>query len=129
MAVIEYGIIFTVGALAYGALEVLYRGFTHWTMPLVGGFCFLLLYLISIKSRDPLWKKCIMGGAVITAVEFVAGSLINIRLGWNVWSYSGMYANLMGQICLGFSICWTVISIPCIAFCGVLKRYLFSPQP
>ena len=31
------------GGCAYGLVEVLYRGYTHWTMLLLGGFCFWLM--------------------------------------------------------------------------------------
>ena len=126
MAFIEYGTIFALGAIGYGAVEVLYRGYTHWTMPLVGGLCFLGIYLITVRSRDKIWKKLIMCGAVITTVEFGAGILINYYLGWDVWNYSSMYANLMGQICLLFSLYWIIISIPCMAFCNLIKRFLFA---
>lgn len=107
---IKYAVITTAGGLLYGALELVFRGRTHWSMLLAGGFCMLLLYLISIKSREPFWKKCIMGGAVITSVEFVTGIVVNIMLGLNVWNYSKLWANLFGQICPQFSAAWVILS-------------------
>lgn len=37
----EYAAVCTVGSVGYSAIEVLWRGFTHWTMALTGGvgFC------------------------------------------------------------------------------------------
>jgi uncharacterized membrane protein len=115
--IFKYAVIIAAGGLLYGAAELTFRGRTHWSMLLAGGFCVLLLYLIAVKSREPFWKKCIMGGAVITTVEFITGIIVNIVLGWNVWNYSTLWANLFGQICLQFSAAWVLLSAPVIWFC------------
>lgn len=39
-------LIFILGGAAYGLLETLFRGYTHWTMVLTGGACVLTLYLL-----------------------------------------------------------------------------------
>ena len=36
--------VFLLGGCAYGLLEVLYRGHTHWTMLVTGGACVLTLF-------------------------------------------------------------------------------------
>ena len=126
MVFVEYGLVFALGALGYGAVEVLYRGFTHWTMMIAGGVCFTLLYLISAKSRSKLWRKCLMGGAAITAVEFIAGAIVNLYLGWNVWDYGSQRLNLLGQICLSFSVLWTLMCLPCMVFCRLIRHSLFA---
>jgi len=88
------------GAVLYGALELLWRGRTHWTMLILGGVCFAVMYLIATRSTWPLLQKWISSAAVITALEFLAGAAVNIRLGWDVWDYSDQPFNLFGQICL-----------------------------
>ena len=39
----EASVIFVVGEIGYSLLEILWRGYTHWTMSLTGGLCFLLM--------------------------------------------------------------------------------------
>lgn len=123
---IRYAFIYIFGGIGYGLLEILFRGYTHWTMCIAGGLCFLLIYLIAVKSKESLWKKWIMSGAVITTVEFVTGSIVNIILDWNVWSYTHQTLNLMGQICILFSAIWVVLSIPAIWICHVIHKFLFN---
>lgn len=123
---IRYTGVFTVGGLIYGAIELMFRGYTHWTMLLAGGVCTVFLYLIANKSHERLWKKWIMGGAVITTVEFVTGIIVNLLLGWNVWSYSGNWCNLFGQICLLFAFLWMLLSVPGIWLMLVISRRIFK---
>ena len=47
----KYIIIFGLGAFIYGAIEVIVRGYTHWTMALTGGAVMALFMLIN-RSRD-----------------------------------------------------------------------------
>lgn len=80
----EYAAVCTVGSVGYSAIEVLWRGFTHWTMALTGGVGFLLLYLTDLRMTGrSMLQKCAAGSLVLTAVEFVAGCIINrgCRLG------------------------------------------------
>lgn len=106
--------IFAGGGLAYGLIEILFRGFTHWSMLIAGGVCCLILYTVSRQSSWRLWQKCVLGGAIITTVEFVAGAIVNIALGWAVWDYSSRPLNFMGQICPLFSLAWTGLSLPAV---------------
>jgi uncharacterized membrane protein len=123
---LKFAAVFTGGGLVYGVIEILFRGRTHWTMTIAGGLCTVFLYLIAVRSREALWKKWIMGGAVITTVEFLAGIAVNIVLGWNVWSYRGDWANLFGQICLLFSLLWIGLSVPGIWLLSVVGRRVFK---
>ncbi len=107
---------------------MLWRGRTHWTMLLLGGFCLYLIYLISTRMHDRLWKKLIMCSLVVTALEFVVGCIVNLRLGWEVWDYSTMPLNLLGQICPAFSLMWLLLSIPCVYVCRFIHRFVFAPN-
>ena len=125
-SIIKFVVVFIAGGLIYGAMEIIFRGHTHWSMMVAGGICAIFLYLIAVKSREPLWMKWIMGGAVITTVEFMAGIIVNIVLGWNVWSYAHNRANLFGQICLLFTLLWVLISVPGIWLMQVVSRHVFK---
>lgn len=121
---LEFLAVYILGAGLYGMLEVLWRGHTHWTMLLCGGLCFLVMYLISACAL-PLWAKCLLCAATITAVEFCTGCLVNLRLGWAIWDYSGRPLNILGQICPLFSLIWLFLSLPGLYLCSKLHR-LFS---
>lgn len=58
----------------------------------------------------PLTVQSAICGLAITAVEFIAGLIINIWLGMNVWDYSAMPGNIMGQICPQFLAMWVGLS-------------------
>lgn len=126
MLLFELLTVYVLGAFSYGAIELIWRGFTHWTMPITGGLCFLFLYLISTRFRVPLWKKWVLSAVVITTVEFLVGIIVNIKLGWRVWDYSNRAFNLMGQICLLFTFYWFLLAIPGVGLCSQIKKHLFS---
>ena len=125
--IMEYGVVFTVGGIIYVIIELLFRGYSHWTMAIVGGIAVLGMYLIS-AMKESTWKKWIMDTALILAIEFVAGIIINIILGWRVWDYSAHPYNLYGQICLSFALCWLGLSIPANAICSVVRSKIIALQ-
>ena len=127
MRPLETAFPFCSGRAVSRALELVWRGATHWTMPPVGGMCLVVIYIIANFMVQPLWQKWIMSAACTTAIEFVVGSIVNLRLGWAVWDYSAMPMNLMGQICPRFSCLWLALAIPSVLFCNILRYYLFIP--
>ena len=48
--------------------------------------------------------QSILGAIIITIFEFIVGVIVNIILKWNVWNYATVPFNIMGQICLPFSL-------------------------
>ena len=125
MYFVKYFSIFTVGALGYALIERAWRGRTHWTMMITGGICFMMIYMLSKLERVPLAYKCAIGALCITGIEFIVGCIVNKALGWGVWDYSSMQFNIMGQVCLLFSIIWYLISIPALYLCKVLDNTCF----
>ena len=115
--------VFALGSILYGLTEILWRGWTHWTMLLCGGICFTLMYLVS-GSGLSLVKKWLLSTCIITTVEFVAGCIVNLRLHWQVWDYSAMPFNLLGQICPQFLLLWLALSLPGLGLCTLLRRFL-----
>ena len=96
--------VFVLGAGAYGAMEILFRGYTHWTMLITGGACVLTMYYMQewILSQ-PVVLGALAGAMIITTYEFFVGVLVNLKLSWNVWDYSAMPGNVLGQICPEFT--------------------------
>lgn len=122
-------ILFWIGGLIYVLLEVVARGRTHWTMFIVGGVAFFLIGCINEKYRSmALVKQMIIGSAVITLLEFVCGCIVNLMLGWNVWDYSNMPFNLLGQICLPFSILWFLLSAIAVVLDDWIRHLLWGEK-
>lgn len=108
----KYFMSFAVGAIGYGLAEVLFRGYTHWSMALAGGTVLVLFTLINQSRNIPILMKALLGMIIITSIEFGTGMLVNVAAGWNVWDYSDKPFNVMGQICPRFSAVWFLVSIP-----------------
>lgn len=120
-------IIFVIFGFLYICLELLYRGRTHISMFFVGGLCGVLIGLINDNTPDiPLFYQCILGTTIVTLIEFISGCYLNIYLGLGVWDYSHVPFNLLGQVCLPFSIIWVFLSIPVIYLDDYLKNKLLN---
>ena len=121
-------ILFGLGGVSYLIIELLWRGYSHWSMFILGGLCFLLIGLINERSREriPLTLQMLIGSIIITALEFAVGYIVNIRLDMNVWNYYDMPYNIMGQICLPYTLLWFALSLICILADDYLRIYLFG---
>lgn len=120
-------IIFVIFGFLYICLELLYRGRTHISMFFVGGLCGILIGLINDNTPDiSLFYQCILGTIIVTLIEFISGCYLNIYLGLGVWDYSYVPFNLLGQVCLPFSIIWMFLSIPVIYLDDYLKNKLLN---
>ena len=112
--------IFSFGYAAYSLIELAWRRYTHFTMGIAGGLCLLILYHIYKKHPSlSTLKKCLIGSMVITAVEFCFGCLLNLHLKLNIWDYSALPLNVLGQICPLFSIIWMLL---CLPICYITKK-------
>ncbi len=121
----EFIIVFLLGGTVYALVEILFRGFTHWTMFLAGGFIFYILYVIfNHIGKGHILLKCILGCAFITSAEYLAGGVLNIMLRMNVWDYSAKPLNLYGQICPAYSLYWFLLSLPASLFSRIIRKRL-----
>lgn len=101
------------GAAGYSALELLWRGYTHWTMSLTGGAVLVALCRLRSKvAAEGAAARCLCGAACITAAEYVVGCTVNRMYRMNVWDYSGEKGNLHGQICPKYTALWALLSAP-----------------
>lgn len=114
-------LVFLLGGITYGLMEILYRGHTHWSMVLTGGACIVTLYiLVGWLNEMPLVASALVGALVVTTYEFTVGCIVNLRFGMGIWDYSGQFCNLLGQICLAFSAVWYVL---CFVFLGIIRYF------
>lgn len=123
-------VLFCVGAFIYASLEILWRGYTHWTMAVLGGLLFLVIGSINslLEWETPLWKQVLIGTVIITSAEFIAGLILNIWLGLGIWDYSQVPFNLLGQICPQFSLLWAFLSLVGIILDDYIRYWLWDEQ-
>lgn len=116
--------LFFTGGVIYPTLEILCRGRTDFSMALAGGACLCLIDRICNERLRtmPLSVRCFAGSGVITAVEFGTGVIVNLILKLNVWDYSQMPMNILGQVCMPFSILWCLMTIPAMQLCTVYDK-------
>lgn len=130
MRAVKALVLWCIGGLLYICCELFFRGHSHWTMFIVGGICFVLIGAINelIPWEMPIWQQASIGALIVTAIEFVSGCIINLRLGWAVWDYSDMPLNVLGQVCLPFTLVWFFIAIAAIILDDYLRYWLFREE-
>lgn len=117
--------LFLIGGIVYVLLELSWRGYSHVSMAIAGGLCFILLYgVLTLVPTLALPLRALIGATIITAVEFITGAIVNIRMGLKVWDYSALPANCYGQICLAYSMLWLLLSVPITVIVDVIHRLL-----
>ena len=124
-------LLWTWGGTLYFFGEVAWKTLSHapdkisWVMLLTAIILCIPLERVGAELPwdMPLTLQSVLCGFAITVIEFIVGLICNVGLGMNIWDYSNLPYNLMGQICLQFSCLWIVISFFGIIIFDVL-RYL-----
>ncbi len=118
------------GGGAYFIIETLWRGHSHWTMAVLGGICFVLIGGINefFPWEMPLVLQGVIGAAMVTGLEFYAGVILNLWLGLGIWDYSGLPLNLLGQICVMYSILWIPLAVVAVILDDWLRHRLFGEE-
>lgn len=110
--------LFVFGGSAYYGIELLWRGYSHWSMFLLGGLCFIFA---GWQNRQlPLWKQTIRVNLFVVAMEFITGCIVNLWLGWHIWDYSNLYPNILGQT----SLLYAILFLPLCALAIIVNEYL-----
>lgn len=127
----KLSILFTFGGLAYVLIEMIYRGYSHPSMFLLGGLCFVLIG--ELNERVYTWEMSLISqmfisSVIVTSLEFISGLILNIWLGLGIWDYSNQPYNLLGQICLLFFNLWFILSIVAIVLDDYLRYRLFRER-
>ena len=127
---LKYTLLFITGAVLYYAAEVAFRGYSFFSMAVCGGICFILCDLINEKTRRcmPLVLQMLIASLEITLIEFIAGVILNICLGLDMWDYSNMPGNILGQICPEFSLIWYFLSFIGIYLGDMIRWALFGEE-
>lgn len=129
-ALYKYLFLFLIGGFTYFYIEILFRGYSHFSMIICGGFAFILCGSINqLFSRNiSLLSQMILSTLIITGLELITGYIVNIKLNWNVWDYSHLPYNLDGQICLAYSLIWLLLSPLCIFMDDFIRWKIFDEE-
>ena len=114
-----------IGGLTYMGIEILWRGHSHWTMGVLGGVCFVLIGLLDEwQDHPPLILQMLQGACIVTVIELFSGLVLNVWLGLDVWDYSNMPGNVIGQICPQFSCAWFFLSFVAIKVENLMHKFI-----
>lgn len=126
---LKYLFLFLTGGICYFGIEILARGYSHWTMVVVGGICFVLIGLLNEKTpKMSLLKQMFYSAILITIIEFLSGCILNLWLKFDIWDYSKNAFNLLGQICLSHTIYWFFLSVVGILLDDYLRYKIFQEE-
>ena len=128
--IFKYIILLIYGGVIYYFIELIYRGFSHQSMILVGGICFVFIGLSNERYtyEMSLVKQMIISSIIVTVIEFVAGLILNVWLKLYIWDYSKLSFNLLGQISLQTSVMWFFLSLPAIILDDYLRYWMFKEE-
>ncbi len=120
----------TIGGSLYYSIEYIFRGFSHWSMFVLGGICFLYIFMQGKETswQEPLWIQVIRCTIFVVASEFITGIIVNKWLGWNVWDYSEQPFHLLGQICLPFAVFFSGLCALAILLSANLFHWLYGEK-
>lgn len=127
---LKYGFLFWFGGSTYVALEVIWRGYSHWTMLLLAGILFIAIGLLNeIWS----WKfkfryQVLISTGIATILELFTGLIVNVCLDWDIWDYSDIPFNFLGQICLPYTFLWVILSAVAIILDDVIRWKFFGEE-
>lgn len=125
--IFKYLFLYLFGGLIYILIELFYRGFSHYSMFLLGGLCFIMLGLLNefiTWNTNIIFQSLIGGFLIVTPLEFIFGLFFNND--YSVWDYRSMPLNIMGQICLPFSLLWCLLGLVGIMLDDYLRYWLFG---
>lgn len=130
MKLLRECLIAALGGGAYVLVELLWRGRSHISMFFLGGLCFWLIGWLDRRETVPVAVQACMGAVLVTALELLTGLIVNRWLGLNVWDYSGLPLNFLGQICLYYFVLWIPLSAAAVFLEDGLRWLLFrTPMP
>lgn len=129
-ALLKYVFLLCVGGIVYCMLEHIFRGRSHWSMFIVGGIAFILCGLLNefFPWELPLATQMLVCCITITWIEFLSGIVLNVYLGLNVWDYSDLPFNILGQICPQFTALWFLLGGVAIILDDYVRYWFFSEE-
>ena len=97
------------------------RGFLKGPLLPIYGSGAVCVLVATIPVRDNIALTFVVGMVAATALEYVAGAVMERLFRVRYWDYSGKPFNVNGYICLGSTVCWGVMTVLMV---NVLHRYV-----
>ena len=126
----EYLVLWVLGGVIYYSCEMIFRGFSHWSMFFLGGFCLVFFAQQGLWTgwNAPLWQQTLWCVIFVSSGEFITGIFVNKIMHWNVWDYSDQPFQLMGQICVTYTILFSGLCVIGIFLSGYLLYFLYGEK-
>lgn len=118
----------------YCMIEILFRGWSHWSMFILTGFLgvFCVDSINNTLSFDCDYIVQILISTVLCTIgEGISGIILNIWLQLNVWDYSKMTFGtfFFGQCNVLFCFAWMLIISIIIFYCDAYNYYILKIEP
>ena len=123
-------LLFFIGFVLYMLIEILFRGYTYYTMGFAGGLAFILIGLINeILSWDLFVEiQMIISSIIVTLIELISGTILLDVFGMRMWDYSDQLFNYRGFICPLFSIAWLFLGLAAILLDDYIRYVKFNEE-
>ena len=131
-------ILFIIGFTFFITIECIFHALSgklaySWiTSGVMGGLSLILIDKINdtwLGWDAQLIYQSLIGGTLVTIIEFIIGTLDRVVLHLNMWDYSFVPLNYKGIICVPFSIAWCLLSILAIFIGDAVRYYIFGEEP
>ena len=123
---LEHISLFVLGGGGYLAVELAWRGTSHWTMFLAGGICLCALQWLAVHPV-PLPVAAGTGALGASALEVVIGVVCRNILHVQVWDYSAEWGNIAGLICPRYTFYWFLLCGWVVVVLRITGKATISP--
>ena len=119
----------------YCMIEILFRGWSHWSMFVLAGFLgvFCVDSVNNVLSFDCDYIVQILISTILCTIgEGISGIILNVWLQLNVWDYSKMAFGtfFFGQCNVVFCIAWLlIVGLFAIFYCDAYEYYIMKIDP
>ena len=118
----------------YCMIEILFRGWSHWSMFVSAGFLgvFCVDSVNNVLSFDCDYIVQILISTILCTIgEGISGIILNVWLQLNVWDYSKMAFGtfFFGQCNVLFCFAWMLIISIIIFYCDAYNYYILKIEP
>lgn len=126
----QYIFLWICGGSIYYLIEYIFRGFSHWSMFLLGGICFSYFGMQGRETswNEALWIQVVRCTIFVVASEFITGILVNKWMGWEVWDYSDQPYHIFGQVCLPFATLFSALCVFGICLSAYILHWCFGEK-
>ena len=124
----EYLFLFWLGGSVYIEIELLYRGYTHWSMFVLAGIVFITVGWMNECIFDWYTRfswQVLIATLWATGLEYTCGVILR-HFGLQVWDYSNVPLNVDGLICVPFMFVWAMLMVVAIIVDDIIKFYFFE---